>query len=99
MNLKPLNDHVFIEPTEEEKVTKSGIVLPDTADKEKPIQGTVVAVGPGKLDKDGKRVPMSVCLLLFFNASRACSLKRISFDIINKTRLFYNGEYICFLPD
>ena len=60
MNLKPLNDHVFLEPVGEEKVTKSGIVLPDTAEKEKPIRGRVVAVGPGKLDEDGKRVPMSV---------------------------------------
>lgn len=60
MNLKPLNDHVFIEPVEEEKTTKSGIVLPDTAEKEKPIKGKVVAVGPGKLDEKGNRIPMSV---------------------------------------
>ena len=60
MKLQPLNDHVFIEPIEEEKVTKSGIVIPDTADKEKPIKGKVVAVGPGKLDENGKRMPMSV---------------------------------------
>ncbi len=60
MNLKPLNDHVFIESVEEEKTTKSGIVLPETAEKEKPIKGKVVAVGPGKLDENGKRVPMSV---------------------------------------
>ena len=60
MNLKPLNDRIFLEPLEEEKTTKSGIVLPDTAEKEKPIRGKVVAVGPGKLDEKGKRVPMSV---------------------------------------
>lgn len=60
MNLKPLNDHIFLEPVAEEKTTKSGIVLPDTAEKEKPIKGKVVAVGPGKLDDNGKRVPMSV---------------------------------------
>ena len=60
MNLKPLNDHVFLEPLDQEKTTKSGIVLPDTAEKEKPIRGKVVAVGPGKLDENGKRVPMSV---------------------------------------
>lgn len=60
MNLKPLNDHIFIEPVEEEKITKSGIVLPDTAEKEKPIKGKIVAVGPGKIDDSGKRVPMSV---------------------------------------
>ena len=60
MNLKPLNNHVFIEALESEKKTKSGIVLPDTAEKEKPMVGKVVAVGPGKFDENGKRVPMSV---------------------------------------
>src|SRR3989344_2423381 len=60
MNLKPLNDRIFLEPVEEEKTTKSGIVLPDTAEKEKPIKGRVVATGPGKLDEKGNRVPMSV---------------------------------------
>lgn len=60
MKLQPLNDHIFLEPLEEEKTTKSGIVLPETAEKEKPIKGKVVATGPGKLDENGKRVPMSV---------------------------------------
>jgi len=60
MNLQPLNDRIFLEPVEEEKTTKSGLVLPDTAEKEKPIKGKVVAVGPGKLDEKGHRVPMSV---------------------------------------
>ena len=60
MNFKPLSNHLFIEPLTEEAVTKSGIVLPDTAEKEKPMQGTVVAVGPGKLNDKGERVPMSV---------------------------------------
>lgn len=60
MNLQPLNDHIFLEAVEETKTTKSGIVLPDTAEKEKPIRGKVVAVGPGKLDEKGHRVPMSV---------------------------------------
>jgi len=59
MNLKPLSNHVFIEPLEEEKTTKSGIVIPETA-KEKPIKGEVVAVGPGKLNEKGEIVPMSV---------------------------------------
>ncbi len=59
MNLKPLSNHVFIEPLEEEKITKSGIVIPDTA-KEKPMKGQVVAVGPGKYNEDGEVIPMSV---------------------------------------
>lgn len=60
MNLKPLSNHIFLEPVEEEKTTKSGIVIPETADKEKPIKGKVVAVGPGKLNDQGQRLPMSV---------------------------------------
>lgn len=60
MNLQPLNDHIFIEPIGEEKTTKSGIVLPDTAEKEKPIRGKIVAAGPGRLNEKGERVPMSV---------------------------------------
>ena len=60
MNLKPLSNHLFIESAVENKTTKSGIVLPDTAEKEKPIQGKVVAVGPGKFNDKGERMPMSV---------------------------------------
>jgi chaperonin GroES len=60
MNFKPLSNHLFIEPEEAEKVTKSGIVIPDTADKEKPMVGKVVAVGPGKVNEKGERTPMSV---------------------------------------
>ena len=51
---------MFIEPFTEEAVTKVGIVLPDTAEKEKPMQGKVIAVGPGKLNEKGERIPMSV---------------------------------------
>lgn len=57
---KPLGDHVFLEPVEEQKTTKSGIVLPDSAEKEKPIRGKVIAAGPGKLNEKGERIPMSV---------------------------------------
>ena len=60
MNIKPLSNHIFLEPVEEEKTTKSGIVLPETAEKEKPIKGKIVAVGPGKLNEKGERIPMSV---------------------------------------
>lgn len=61
MELQPLSDHLILEPMEEEKVTKSGIVIPDTASKEKPTQGKVIAVGPGKWNEEGdKRMPMSV---------------------------------------
>lgn len=59
MAIKPLSDHVLLEPIKEEK-KRGGIILPDTVDKERPEKGKVVAVGPGRLDKDGKRVPMEV---------------------------------------
>lgn len=60
MKLQPLSNHVFIESLKEEKATKSGIVLPETAEKEKPMLGKVVAVGPGKLNEKGERMPVSV---------------------------------------
>ncbi len=57
-NLKPLEDRIVVQPSEEEETTTSGIVIPDTA-KEKPQEGSVVAVGPGRFE-DGKRVPLDV---------------------------------------
>lgn len=60
MKLKPISDYIIIEPKNEEKKTKSGIVLPDTVEKEKPQQGEVVAVGPGKLLENGERARMQV---------------------------------------
>jgi len=60
MNFKPLSNRVFLEPLEEEKTTKSGIVLPDSAEKEKPIKGKVIATGPGKVNEKGERIAMSV---------------------------------------
>ena len=60
MNLKPLGDRVIVEVVEEEEVTVSGIVLPDTA-KEKPQRGEVIAVGDGRYDDEGeKRIPLDV---------------------------------------
>ena len=60
MKIKPLNDNVIIKPIREDEMTKSGIVLPDTVDKEKPERGEVIAVGEGKLLESGQRSPMSV---------------------------------------
>jgi chaperonin GroES len=59
MNLTPLADRVIIKPSEAEETTKGGIILPDTA-KEKPIEGTIVAAGPGKVTEDGKTVKLGV---------------------------------------
>ena len=57
--LRPLGDRVVIQPTAREEMTKSGIVLPDTA-KEKPQEGTIIAAGPGRLNDEGQREPMDV---------------------------------------
>ena len=60
MQIKPILDHILIEPIKEEEKTKSGILLPETAEKEKPEQGRVIAVGPGKRTEDGRIIPLSV---------------------------------------
>ena len=59
VKLQPLADRVVIKPIEREEVTKGGIILPDTA-REKPQEGEVLAVGPGRLSEDGKRIAMDV---------------------------------------
>ncbi|MDP2736689.1 MAG: co-chaperone GroES [bacterium] len=60
MKLKPLHDHVIVKPITEDEITKSGIVLPDTIDKEKPEKGEVIAVGEGKLLDNGQKAVMGV---------------------------------------
>ena len=60
MNLKPLGDRVVIKPRKPEEKTKGGIFLPETASKDKPLIGEVMAVGSGKLMDDGTRAPMEV---------------------------------------
>lgn len=60
MKITPLSDRVVIEPQSAEEVSASGIVIPDTASKERPQQGKVLAVGPGKLGDDGKRIAPEV---------------------------------------
>lgn len=59
MRLKPLNDRVLVKRLESEEKTAGGLYIPDTA-KEKPSKGQIVAVGPGKFDEQGKRIPMTV---------------------------------------
>ena len=60
MKLRPLRDHVILEAITQDEKTKGGIVLPDTASKERPEQGKVVAVGPGRINLKGQRVPMEL---------------------------------------
>jgi chaperonin GroES len=59
MNIQPLADRILVRRLEEEEVKRGGIIIPDTA-KEKPQEGEVVAVGPGRITEDGKRIPMEV---------------------------------------
>ena len=59
MNLKPLDDRIVVKPSEAEQTTAGGLVIPDTA-KEKPQQGEVLAVGPGRVGDDNERVPMDI---------------------------------------
>ena len=60
MNIKPLGDHIVVKPKKEKEITASGIVLPDTVDKEKKAEGEIVAVGPGKILDNGTRAAMEV---------------------------------------
>jgi chaperonin GroES len=57
--IKPLEDRILVQPLDAEQTTQSGLVIPDTA-KEKPQEGKVLAVGPGRFDDDGDRIPMDV---------------------------------------
>lgn len=59
-NIKPISDRVFLEAMEEDRITKSGIVLPDSAEKERPVKGRILAVGAGKRNDRGELNPMSV---------------------------------------
>lgn len=59
MKIQPLGDRVLVEPVKEEEVKKGGIIIPDTA-KEKPQQGKVIAVGTGKIDEKGNKIPFNV---------------------------------------
>ncbi len=62
MHLKPLNDRLIVRPAAKEEITKTGIIIPDTVGKERPEQGEVIAVGPGRLLDSGTRSPMSVAI-------------------------------------
>ena len=89
MNIKPLGDRVVIKLLASEEVTKSGIVIPDTA-KEKPQQGEIVAVGPGRLTEDGKRTTMEVKVgdIVLFAKYSGTELKHdgVDYMILNAER-------------
>ena len=79
VKIQPLGDRVLVKPLEKEEKTKGGIFIPDTA-KEKPQDGKVLAVGPGKMSDEGKRLPMDVAVgdIVIFAASRANSIAHSS---------------------
>jgi len=60
MKLRPLEDHIIVEAVEENSTHSSGIIIPDTVSKEKPQKGKVLAVGPGKINSEGGRMPMDI---------------------------------------
>ena len=60
MKIKPMNDYLLIEPIKEDEVTKGGIVIPETAREERAIKGKVIAIGPGKLNEKGERIPLTI---------------------------------------
>ncbi|OGH79145.1 MAG: co-chaperone GroES [Candidatus Magasanikbacteria bacterium RIFOXYC2_FULL_40_16] len=60
MNIKPLGDHIVVKPKKEAEITASGIVLPETAEKEKRAEGEIMAIGPGRILENGQRAPMEV---------------------------------------
>jgi len=59
VNVKPLADRILVRRLEDQEVKKGGIIIPDTA-KEKPLEGEVIAVGPGRINEEGKRIPLEV---------------------------------------
>ncbi len=60
IKVKPLCGRVLVKPLEKEEVTSSGLIIPDTAEKEKPQQGVIVALGTGKINEEGKKIDFSV---------------------------------------
>jgi chaperonin GroES len=60
MQIKPMNDYLLIEPIKEDEVTKGGIVIPETAREERAVKGKVIAIGSGKLNDKGERIPLTI---------------------------------------
>ena len=91
MKIKPLLDNILIEPEPQKEKTESGILLPDTAGKEDPEQGKVIAVGPGKKDKSGQFISIEVKKgdIVFFTKFSANEIK-----VEDKKYLIVEQKYI-----
>ena len=87
INLRPLNDHLVVEPKEQEEVTGSGIVLPETA-KEKPQEGEVLAIGPGRRSEKGERIHLDVAVG-----------NRVLFGKYSGTEIKLNGRKLLILTE
>ena len=81
VQIKPLEDRIVVRPAPAEQVTASGLVIPDTATKEKPQEAEVIAVGPGRIDDAGKRIPLDVAVG-----------DRVIFSKYGGTELKFGGE-------
>lgn len=86
VSIKPLEDRIVVQPVEAEQTTASGLVIPETA-KEKPQEGKVMAVGPGRVDDSGNRIPVDV---------KEGDL--VIFSKYGGTEVKYNGEEFLVLP-
>jgi chaperonin GroES len=86
VSIKPLEDRIVIKQLEAEQVTASGLVIPDTA-KEKPQEGEVVAVGPGRIDDNGNRVPLDVVVG-----------DKVIYSKYGGTEIKYGGDDLLILP-
>ena len=92
MNVQPLSDRVLVKPLTESETTKSGIIIPDTVEKEKPEKGEIIAVGPGKMLDNGQRAPMTVKIgdkVIFKNSY---GTKEIPKDIVDGKELYLIEE-------
>ena len=91
MNIRPLGDRVMIQPLKADEKTSGGIIIPDSVNKDKPIQGTVVAVGEGKKADDGSRIALDVKVndVVFFSKYAGTDLKVDGSDylIIQETEI------------
>ena len=100
MKVRPLHDRLIVKRLEEEEKTKGGIIIPDTA-KEKPIEGKVIAAGEGRLNKDGKKMPMEVktgdriLFAILINPSLA-GCDHLSLDRFLLCRIWNDDPSLCF---
>ena len=92
IKIQPLADTVLVKPKKKEETTKSGLVLPDTAQGERPQEGEVIAVGPGRMTDEGKRIPMDFAVgdIVIYSKYGGTELKVDEEDLM----LLHEGEIL-----